>query len=121
MSLLISIAVSIVVAFIMYWVLESYGKGTLYKVNFVLSLLGTIFQNLKSLNIKTIIVAIIASLISSLISTAVADWAYRKTDSFWKFFGLLLLVAIVIVIVIIAIGVIISMIIGGSSTLNILK
>jgi hypothetical protein len=115
MAYLVSIAVSIIVIYIMYWVLDSYGKDTLYKVNFVLSLLSTIIQNYKSLSVKVLVIAIITSLISSIISTIVADWAYQRTDSFWKFFGLLFLVALVIMFVLIAVGVIISMVAGGST------
>ena len=112
MTNIISIIVSIVMLYVLYYLFDNYTLGTGIIANIVYGVVVSIINN--GFNLLSIVLGIIVITIETLILYKI----YNKSNSFGQFLVLTLIVALVIIIILGIISFVISSIMGTNGILS---
>lgn len=109
LSLIFTIAISIAVLYLVYWLLQKYDFKVVFAVQVLLTIISNGLDGFSGFNV----LSLLGSVIGSAISTAVYVWAYKRTNSFGGFLGTVLLIGVIVYFVlIVAVGSVIGSLIG---------
>ncbi len=112
MSNIISLILSIVMLYVLYYIFSNYNFKTALIVNIVYIIIVSIINN------GFDILAIILGIIVTAVDVYILYKIYNKSNSFLQFLGKALLFAIIVVAILVVIGVIISFIMGSNGILK---
>lgn len=108
--MIISLIVSLLIAFLIYKCFEKYGFKQGFFVALGLNLVSMLIQN----GTDHIIGNIILTALISLINTAIDYWIFQKTNSFWSYIALSVLLGIGFILIM---SFVIAALMGGSGLL----
>ena len=112
MGNIISLILSIVMLYVIYYIFSNYDFKTALIVNMAYGIIVSIINN--GFNILAIILGIIVTAVEVYILYKI----YNKSNSFLQFLGKALLFAIIVVAILVVIGVLISFIMGSNGILK---